>query len=45
MQDRFYYLNGLHQSGWLAGGWWKIDQHSRVFIDYNLDNDFFLSAT
>jgi hypothetical protein len=42
MQDRFYYLNGLHQSGWLAGAWWKMDQHSRLFIDYNLDNDFFL---
>ena len=42
IQDRFYFLNGLHQSGWLAGGWWKVDQHSRVFFDYNLDNDFFL---
>lgn len=41
-QDRFYYLNGLHQSGWLAGAWWKVDQHSRLFVDYNLDNDFFL---
>lgn len=42
LQDRFYYLNGLHQSGWLAGGWWKMDQHSRLFVDYDLDNDFFL---
>jgi hypothetical protein len=42
LQDRFYYLNGMHQSGWLAGGWWKVDQHSRVFFDYDLDNDFFL---
>ena len=42
LQDRFFYLNGLHQSGWLAGAWWKVDQHSRVFFDYNLDNDFFL---
>ena len=42
LQDRFYYLEGLHQSGWLAGAWWKVDQHSRVFFDYNLDNDFFL---
>jgi len=42
VQDRFFYLNGLHQSGWLAGAWWKIDQRSRVFFDYDLDNDFFL---
>jgi hypothetical protein len=42
LQDQFYYLNGLHQSGWVAGAWWKLDSHSRLFIDYNLDNDFFL---
>jgi hypothetical protein len=42
MQDRFFFLNGLHQSGWLAGAWWKMDQHTRLFFDYNLDNDFFL---
>jgi hypothetical protein len=41
-QDPFFFVNGLHQSGWLAGAWWKVDQHSRVFFDYNLDNDFFL---
>ena len=42
LQDRFYYLNGLHQSGWLAGAQWKVDDHSRLFFDYDLDNDFFL---
>jgi len=42
MQDQFFFLNGLHQSGWLAGAWWKLDSHSRIFFDYNLDNDFFL---
>ena len=42
LQDQFYSLNGLHQSGWLAGAWWKLDSHSRIFLDYNLDNDFFL---
>jgi hypothetical protein len=42
MQDRFFYLDNLHQAGWLAGAWWKMDQHTRVFFDYNLDNDFFL---
>jgi hypothetical protein len=42
LQDQFYILNGLHQSGWLAGAWWKLDSHARIFFDYNLDNDFFL---
>jgi hypothetical protein len=42
LQDRFNYLNGLHQSGWLASAQWKVDDHSRVFFDYDLDNDFFL---
>jgi hypothetical protein len=40
LQDQFYYVNGLHQSGWVAGGWWKINSYQRAFIDYNLDNDF-----
>lgn len=42
MQDRFFVLNGLHQSGWLAGGSWRIDPRTRIYGDYNLDNDFFL---
>ena len=42
LQDQFFILNGLHQSGWLAGGWWKMNQHERLFVDYNLDNDFYL---
>jgi hypothetical protein len=42
LQDRFYYLNGLHQSGWLTSAWVKVDQHTRIFADYSLDNDFFL---
>jgi hypothetical protein len=42
LQDQFYFLNGLHQSGWLAGAWWKLNPRERIFVDYNLDNDFFL---
>jgi hypothetical protein len=42
MQDRFFVMNGLHQSGWLAGGWWRLDRRTRIYADYNLDNDFFL---
>lgn len=42
MQDQFYFLNGLHQSGWLAGAWWKMSPRERLFVDYNLDNDFLL---
>jgi hypothetical protein len=42
LQDRFYYLNGLHQSGWLTSAWVRLDQRTRLFVDYSLDNDFFL---
>jgi hypothetical protein len=42
LQDQFYVDNGLHQSGWLAGAWWKVNTRERVFVDYSLDNDFFL---
>jgi hypothetical protein len=42
MQDRFYIMDGLHQSGWLASAWVKLDSRTRVFADYSLDNNFFL---
>jgi hypothetical protein len=42
MQDRFYYIDNIHQSGVLASAWFKIDRHSRLSFDYSLDNDFFL---
>jgi hypothetical protein len=42
LQDRFFLINGIHQSGWLAGGWWRIDPRTRAYADYNLDNDFFI---
>jgi hypothetical protein len=42
MQDQFFSLNGIHQSGWLVGGTLKLDQKTKIFADYNLDNDFFL---
>jgi hypothetical protein len=42
VQDQFSVINGAHQSGWLAGGWLIVDQHSRLYLDYNLDNDFFI---
>lgn len=44
LQDQFYMLNGLHQSGWLAGAWWKLNPSERIFFDYDLDNDFALFA-
>jgi hypothetical protein len=42
LQDRFFLIDGIHQSGWLAGGWWRIDPRTRAYADYNLDNDFFI---
>ena len=41
-QDRTLTTTGNHQSGWLAGAWYKLDDHTRVTIDYSLDNDYFL---
>ncbi|HVW83512.1 MAG TPA: hypothetical protein VHB50_02480 [Bryobacteraceae bacterium] len=42
MQDAFYYLNNLHQSGVLGSAWVRLDRRTRVYLDYSLDNDFFL---
>jgi hypothetical protein len=42
IQDRFLTVTGAHQSGWLAGITVKADQHTRAFVDYALDNDFFI---
>ncbi len=42
MQDRSFIENGIHQSGWLAGARIKLDDRTRLIIDYSLDNDFFL---
>jgi hypothetical protein len=42
LQDQFFIITGEHQSGWLAGAWWRVDQHARISFDYSLDNDFFL---
>ena len=42
LQDRFFTIQGLHQAGWLVSAWWRLDRHTRLYADYNLDNDFFL---
>jgi hypothetical protein len=42
LQDQFFIITGEHQSGLLAGAWLRLDQHTRLSVDYNLDNDFFL---
>lgn len=42
MQDRFFVIQGAHQSGWLAGGSLRVDRHTRLYADYSLDNDFFV---
>ena len=42
MQDRFFYLHNLHQSGALGSAWIKVNRHARISFDYSLDNDFFL---
>jgi len=42
LQDKYFLIGNQHQSGFLTGAWLKVDRHSRVFADYDLDNDFFL---
>ncbi len=42
LQDRFLIVNNAHQSGWTATAWLRLDQRTRLFADYNLDNDFFV---
>jgi hypothetical protein len=42
LQDQFLTVSGAHQTGWLSGISLKADQRTRIFIDYTLDNDFFI---
>ena len=42
LQDQFTRVTGAHQAGWLAGAGLRLDAHSRLYVDYNLDNDFFV---
>jgi len=42
LQDQFFIIHGSHESGWLTNGWVKVDSHTKLYFDYNLDNDFFL---
>ena len=41
-QDAFYDRIHAHQSGFLAWAWIRLDPRTRLYCDYNLDNDFFL---
>jgi hypothetical protein len=40
MQDAFYYLTNIHQSGVLGSAWMRLDRRTRIYFDYTLDNDF-----
>jgi hypothetical protein len=40
MQDAFYYLTNIHQSGVLGSAWVRLDRRTRIYFDYSLDNDF-----
>jgi hypothetical protein len=43
-QDRFLFLNHLHNDGLLGRVQFKVDQRTRMFFDYSLDSDFFAFA-
>jgi hypothetical protein len=42
MQNPFFYITNIHQSGVLGGAWVRLDRRTRAYFDYSLDNDFFL---
>ena len=42
MQDAFFYEQNLHQSGVLGSAWMRVDRRTRLYMDYSLDNDFYL---
>jgi len=41
-RDYFFIENNLHERGLLARGTVKVDDHTRVYADWDLDTDFFL---
>ncbi len=41
-QDRFYVINNVHDRGLLADLSFKLDDRTRLFINWDLDTDFFL---
>jgi len=41
-QDYFFIENNLHDRGVLAKATLKLDDHTRVYVDWDLDTDFFL---
>lgn len=41
-QDRFYVINNVHDRGLLADVSFKLDDRTRLFVNWDLDTDFFL---
>ena len=41
-QDYFYVLNHLHDRGLLASANLKMDDHTRIYANWDLDTDFFI---
>jgi hypothetical protein len=39
-QDRFFYVNNAAQRGLIGGAQVKLDNHTRLNLDYSLDDDF-----
>ena len=40
-QDQFFFVNDAQTKGWLADAGFRLDQHTRVSLDYSLDTDFY----
>ena len=43
-QDRFFVLQHLHDRGLLADLTFRVDDRTRLFVNWDLDTDFFIFA-
>jgi hypothetical protein len=41
-QNRFFFIENARVFGVIAGGQVRLDSHTRLFVDYSLDDDFFV---
>ncbi len=41
-QDRFFYINNASVRGLIGGVQLKVDDRTRLYLDYSLDDDFFI---
>lgn len=43
-QDRFMYIDHAHEKGFIGSAQYTLNPHTRIYVDYDLDTDFFIFA-